>query len=948
MRYSKQILSALALFLLLNLDILSADNSISVLMRNNVAPPVKHAVNLLETELSKYNYTLKRIIRKDYPPQKGRAVYVGNIENYLNKEQAFKLGFSVPHKQESYILRIKGNKIYIFGSDEIGAMYGLYDLVEQIRWRGSMNDFPKLIKKKTETPFVKIRGVNPFLHTQALWDKNSWFYDMDFWKEYLDQLSFNRFNFLDIHAVYDLYNTDFLNFFAYFVKSDVFPQVGLSQEVCNHNLDVFKEIIRMAKDRGIKTGLMNYNFTSFIGGQPRPGQFRDDPKIALQRLNESDLEDYIRDVTAKFLRETPDLWVFGFRIGESGKRLDFFRDTFIKGIQNAGRKGMPLYSRSWLTTRRLIDKMATDYPGRLYLEIKYNGEHFGPPYQAISAGLRPWHLSYSYEEYSNLPQNFTLLWQIRFNGTHRLFQWADPQYVKRTVNTLHFAHGQGFTIEPMQAYFPWTDFSRNDGADDYYRWGFQRDWLWNRLWGRLSYNPDAGARIYLYDLEQRFGKNAAKDVLTVISNSSEVVPFIFQTHCVGVDHRAFAPEFETGNGIDHHYKPGNAKYDKGVNGFIAVPPLDSSCYMGIDEYVKTSLAGQSCTRRTPLQISRRFDELSTKIHSALSAPSLQSLTGNAEYDNYRINALILADLAAYYSEKFMAATELDFYYHSGDRGKLESALTYLECAYENWRSMSALSESYYRPFSDQLRMRTNDFTWGGQLVYLQSDIDFVNKLLSNTNENGIFSGIGHTPLRRGKPNEDLLITASLFNNIDDEQQLILHYRCGSGKKYRHKIMQYEQGLHLYRSAINRSCTKKSGKIRYYLSTELDGKEIVYPPQGAKNPITIDISADFSAPKLSHHKQFIDKQHKSVAISIEAKDKSGVKSITLFYKALPSYLNWQSISMKKTTTGCYKATVPLTTRGLMYHFAVLDVHDNGAVYPDPQIETPYFVIESWEE
>ena len=937
----------LLILFFLNIDAFAVNKVIPVLIRNNTAPSTKHAVNILKEELNNYNYNIKLIIHKDYPPVKGAAVYIGNIENYLNKELAFKHGFSVPHKQDSYILRVKGNKIYIFGSDETGTMYGVYDLVEQIRWRSSMKNFPKFIKKKTNSPYVKIRGINPFLHTQALWDENSWFFDMDFWREYLDQLSFNRFNFLDIHAVYDLYNTDFLNFFAYFVKSDQFPEVGLSPKICERNLNVFKEIVAMAKERGIKTGLMNYNFGSYIGGQPRPGRFRDDPKVTLQRLNESDLEIYIRDVTAKFLREVPDLWVFGFRIGESGKRLDFFNDTFIKGIQDAGRKGMPLYSRSWLTTRRLIDKMAADYPGKLYLEIKYNGEHFGPPYQAISGGLRPWHLSYSYEEYSDLPQNFTLLWQIRFNGTHRLYQWANPQYVKRAVQTMHFADGHGFTIEPMQAYFPWTDFSYNNAADDYYSYGFQRDWLWNRLWGRLSYNPDADPRIYLHDMQTRFGNKAANDVLNLLALSSEVIPYIFQTHCVGVDHRAFAPEFETGNGIDHHYKPGNAKYDKGINAFITVPPLDSASFMGIEEYVRAELTGKSCGRYTPLEISEHFKNLSRKIHTALEKPSLPNADENAEYANYRINALMLADLAYYYAEKFIAATDLEFYYQSGDRGRLEEALSLAESAYGYWQDMAALGETYYRPFPDQLRMRMKNYTWGSQLAYLQADIDKLNKLLSNINEGRQFTGIGHTPVRRSRLKTPVLISASLFDNVD-KTKLILHYRRRGDKKYHDKIMEFDRNFNIHRAEIGQNLTQTAGKIEYYLSAKLNGKEIFFPKKGVKNPITIDVSNDFTAPKLTHHFKKISSHPRQIKIVVKAADKSGIKSLRLFYKELPSYLEWHSVKMKAAGSGNYEATVPLNSRGLMYHFEALDAHNNGAIYPDPQIERPYFVIKAWEK
>lgn len=829
------------------------NETVNILIRNNASEVIKHGVDILRAHLTEFNTSSELYIRKDYPKVTGTSIYIGNIANYLNKELAFTNGIRVPFEDNSYVIRKSGNNIFIFGSDDVGTMYGVYDLIEQMELKKLNKLNVEVISEKTETPYVEIRGVNPFLHTQALWDKKSWFYDLEFWKEYLGQLSFNRFNFLDVHGVYDLNNTDFFNFFAYFVKSDKFQNIGLSKKECDDNLAQLKRIVKMAKERGIKVGIMNYNFGSFIGGQPRPGRFRDDPKITYERLKGEELEAYIREVTSKLLKEIPDLWIFGFRIGESGKRLDFFQDTFLKGIQQSGRIGMPLYSRSWLTTRRLIDAMAQNYPGKLYLEIKYNGEHFGPPYQAIT-GMRPWHLSYSYEEYSDRPQNFELIWQIRFNGTHRIFHWGNADYVKRTVKTLHFAYGKGFTIEPMQAYFPMNDYMHDNSKihHDYFKWGFQKDWFWNLLWGRLSYNPELNPRVWMYQFEKRFGK-AAEGVSNLFQKMSEVIPYIYQTHCVGVDHRSDAPEFETGNGIDNHYPVDDPRFDKGIDNFIKISALDSASYMSPAEYVDEYLSQNYTGRYTPIQISEKFKIMADQILKYIAAASKKSIEpGSKEYDCIKMDAEMLASLAMYYSEKFLAAVDLQFYRKAGDTEKLTSALEHMTSAYAHWESLAETGEKHYKPLLEELRMRTIAYRWKDQLPFLRADIETIKKEISN------------------------------LNDVFAERKVPEHKATG----------------------------------------------------------------DTEPPVVKHRLTDLIIPSDSVKLTAKVTDESKIKWVKVYYKEQPSYIDWRSADMKLSRNDIYEITLPLNSHGLIYYFEAFDEYLNGKNYPDPKIETPYFVIESW--
>jgi len=926
-----------------------AAESVSLMVLGKVSGPMKHGVEVLSQKLAEAGFSVTLNGEKSCPP----VIFIGVLSNSDAQMWAKKLKMNLPKKVESFAIRVRKNRIYVVGTDSVGTMYGAYDVAEQISWGPPGEKITHRVHEKTEQPFVKIRAVNPFLHTQALWNKASWFYSLDFWTKYLDQLSFNRFNLLDIHGVYDVYNTDFYNLFTYFVKSDRFPEIGSSPETCKQNVAMLNKIIALAWERGIHVGIMNYSLDSRVG-QPRPGRFRGDPRILVPRLKGKDLELYIREVTAKFLKAVPGLWTFGFRIGESGKRGGFFRDTYVAGIKDAGRTDMHLYTRSWLTTRKTVDSLASCYPGRFFVEIKYNGEHAGAPYHAIT-GPRPWHLSYSYENYTDRPQNYQIIWQVRFNGTHRIFRWGDPEFVRRTVETFHFGNGVGFTIEPMQAYFPWTDFYHNTARVNhhFFDWGFQRDWFWNVLWGRLSYNPNEDARVWMKEFERRFGPKGAKDVETIVATSSQVVPLIFQAHCLGVDHRAMAPEHEVGNGA---FRWVEDRVDLGIDEFLPVKALDSTAYSGVQEYVTEQLSGNLSGRHSPIEVSRRFKSVASRIFAAIDRANMEINPANKEYECTRMDAEALADLGLYYSEKLLAAVELEFFEQTKDWGHLKPAIAHAQRAYDYWNDLAKVTAIHYRPIVEELRMRTNDYTWAGRLPILKADIQTIlDKIYQLIESNDHYTGplkIGHTPIARATPGEPLKITATLIYwkagmKHAPRGNVWVYYRRPGEKKFAElKLWRYSPDI-TFLQTIPGEQTKGAKAFEYYLKATARGQTAFLPKDGPRHPFVIDLTNDRIPPQISYTFQKPKIPAKHVTVTAKIRDDSGVKMARVYYKQEPSYLPWKAIEMKRIGKNSYRATIPLTPHGILYHFEAIDIHGNGTKFPDTWKARPYFVIEAWD-
>lgn len=89
-------------------------------------------------------------------------------------------------------------------------------------------------------------------------------------------------------------------------------------------------------------------------------------------------------------------------------------------------------------------------------------------------------------------------------------------------------------------------------------------------------------------------------------------------------------------------------------------------------------------------------------------------------------------------------------------------------------------------------------------------------------------------------------------------------------------------------------------------------------------------------------------NKPLKIEAEVSDASGVKNVTLRYRHVNQFEDYQSIEMTKTdVSDTYEATVPSQffdgKYDVMYFVKVMDTKGNGKIYPDLEVEIPYVVV-----
>lgn len=630
---------------------------------------------------------------------------------------------------ESFAIRSEDGRIIITGADETGAMYGAMELGERVRMSGAaaLGDV-----NVTAAPFLRDRGLNVFLTLPWNYEKNDtdydpaaltdpdrwWFQNDDYWRTLLDLMARARLNWLDLHGTWDISVTDAPNLYAYFVNCPDFPAVGVSPEIKAANLARLNRVTEMAHARGIRVSLMAYE-ARLSTPHNRTPPYPNDEKTAYA---------YTRQAVETMIRGVPGLDAIGFRVGESGRGGEFFR-CYLEAVEHSGRS-IPLYTRSWVTRRAKLLPLAAA-ASDFTIEIKYNGEQWGPAYPIAGGRAAGWY-SYSFEDYLSDPgagpfkklwpgnpladggawpqEPYKIVWQVRLNGTHRIFPFNDPDWVRRSVRAMKLGTATGYTVEPINAYFPASPtYYLADPGSRWCNWIHERDALFLMSWGRLGYDPGTPPQVFEAMAHERFGARSA-EISRSWQAASRIIPTAFSAYSLGPDHRSHAPELEWGGDL---------------RAFIDREPFDSHVFMSVKELVARQATGGIDGRLTPLDAAAMLEKLRDESLALTRVPlSDVPEASRGQVRELQQSTAMLAHLADYYAARFRGAVALARSEAAQGKGAAApaGAGAFVRASLNAWRALSDSPESrFYKPFTDRLRMGTNSFHWRNELPKMEEE-----------------------------------------------------------------------------------------------------------------------------------------------------------------------------------------------------------------------------------
>jgi len=526
-------------------------------------------------------------------------------------------------------------------------------------------------------------------------------------------MAWARLNWLDLHGTWDISVTDAPNLYAYFIQSERFPKVGVSPEIKAANLRQLKKIIRLAHSRGIRVSLMAYEASFHTPHTPSP--YPD---------NEDDLYAYTREVVEKMIRQAPGLDAIGFRIGESGHGESFFK-CYSEAVKASGRD-IPLVTRSWLAHKSQVVQLAKashDFT----VEIKYNGEQWGAPYLLMGGRMVGWY-SYSFENYlsdSRTPdaarlwpgnqaagggewpeEPYKIVWQVRANGTHRIFPIYNPEGVRRSIKSMLLGTASGFVVEPVETYYPKSPGYYLANPDDAFcDWIHQRDWMYMSLWGRLGYNPDAPEDVFDAMVVDKFGQ-AGTRLAEAWKAAGRIILTAFSAFSLGPDHRNHAIELEWGGNTEN---------------YLIGKPFDSHVFKSVSEALADEATGSQDGRISPLETAALLKARAAVAERASEIP----LYSVPEGERKRLKEIITAcgqaaHLGNYYAARFLSAYRAG-QAQAGVKDAAAKSTFYMQEAVKEWSALAACS--FYKPFTERLRMHTNTFHWAQELPRIKAEAE---------------------------------------------------------------------------------------------------------------------------------------------------------------------------------------------------------------------------------
>ena len=930
----------------------SARIAVVLVIPEESAPPVRFGVEALRTVLEARGL----VVRIEPRPLSADVEIIVGEKGDPNLSQAGQDHIRVSEKGESYAISVASDKrVVVEGSDATGVMYGEFDLAEQVSAQPG-SDFVANLKPVRQSPFLEVRGVNMFLTVQDIDEPQGAFWSDEYWNTYLDILASSRYNFLDIHGPCDAVTLTFPNGFAYFVSLPDFPSVGVGRERAAKNLARFRQVIRMASDRGIKVGYMNYEASPPIGPW-KTRRFGVDERwasVPQEFLHGPQLEQYTREAVESFLRQLPELWMFGFRIGESGQPEDFYKKTYLAALAELPRS-LKIYLRTWIADPQDVRSLAASSKNPVYIEPKYNGEQLGLPYQAVLGGRR-YPPSGSFENYTNNPKNYSIIWQIRAHGTHRVFYWGSPEFARRTVRSCKLGDGVGFSMEPMEAYLPAADYLHHNPKTNhaFYKWMVEREWVWHLIWGRTAYDPDVPDQVFVNEFARRFGPQAGPLVFKALEEGSKIVPFIYAYHSVGLDHQEFAPEFETGDhapGARSRLWQGTrlVPYGGNIDDFLSVDTLDRTAMAIPKVYADDLLQGHTSGKMSPWEAANYLEAAAKTSEQRIAQAANLNPRSLQNFDCIRLDIEALAWLARYYRDRILSATHLALYERTTHHPELTQTFDYMRRAVADWDHLSEITEEHFGFVPEYIRMGVKDFRWRDEGRSLGVDLDQIDNLetafrqLSTRGQQSVT--IGHVPPPKVAPRQALKLTATLATALRDPH-VYLFYRNSGEVGYTQVELRREDEFQRTWSGEIPADQVVPGFLEYYF--EADAARV--GPYGGtierRSPYHVLVNDNNSKPILSHTPPSGPVQGGAVSLRVAVAAKSTVKAVNVYYKRLAAYYEWLKMEMQPEGGDYFRAVVPVTPEGILYYFEASDEDGNAANFPDFLERTPYFIIDSW--
>jgi hypothetical protein len=717
--------------------------------------PVQWAAGELHASLTALGVSVQRHATADQAPATGLRVVLAGAQAPAAQVVLQRAGTTVPRTAEALALVSSGTETAMLacGSDVRGLVYAITELTDRVQQSGDPVASLRQAQPLVQRPANKVRSIARCFES-AVEDK-TWFHDRAMWRDYLSMLvthRINRFNMtFGVQYNYPMEVSDVYFYFTYpflfSVPGYAVRARGLPDDERDRNLETLRfigqETVRRGLDFQVALWTHGYKFDS-----PRANYL-------IEGITGDNHASYCHDALALLLKSVPEISGITFRIhGESGipeGSYDFWKTVF-DAFPGAGRPvEIDMHAKG--VDQRTIDiALATGMPVKV--SPKYLGEHLGLPYQesairavdmpppggaddphfALSGGARKF-TRYSYADFLNEDRKHGVLFRI-WPGSQRMLLWADPVFFAGYGRYSSFCGADGVELDEPLSFKGRMGSGRADGRLAYadkslvptYDW--QKYALTYRLWGRLTYDPDAQAETWRRAFGHSFGR-AAVPAEAALGKASRILALITSAHGPSASNNSYWPEIYTNMSVVQD-ELGRPYYDTPKPPrFTTVESFDGQMFSRIDEHANSLLSDAPDARYTPVEVAQWLDALAAGAEADLHQIG-SGASDNADLRRLVIDVRIQAAIGHFFAAKLRSGVLWTLFTQTQEHEAAVAALQFYRAARTSWAQAAQEAQVYAADVSygPEPWLRGH---WRDRLPAIDADIAEMERLARDTN-----------------------------------------------------------------------------------------------------------------------------------------------------------------------------------------------------------------------
>ena len=604
------------------------------------------------------------------------------------------------------------------GADERGLMYACLDLAEQFTLHQVLDEVPE----KQAAPELLTRGLHTFLHNPE--SEQGWLYDPQFWQTYADSLAWDRYN--RFNLIYGHQSPHLIPIYT-FMLDDLdgeFPEIqikDLQPDERANNLKALQMASSAMASRGIDFFLGIWNSRPW---KTKNGVWETQPTRVSGTDDLGMLTTYTRKGFIRLMELCPDIRGIQLRMNIESGIADqrFFVQAFVPALKELRARGreIKVELRNWGLHPDTIEAFRQS-GADIVVSTKYFAEHQGMPYQPpVTRG------SYSYDSFLRKDKPFPFQWHVWNLGTHRLFNWGDPDYARRFALSCHLGDGVGFEVTPpgsQKGYSQWgyvLPGAWKDREDLPAQWDFKRYWFFHMSFGRMAYDIHTSDAVFQHQIALRTTEEAAPLVFEAYRAASQVISYLISQRMDDPNMYVW-PEIDAGGPIDHN---------------IIAPPGEETLFATAQEYGRSLVAKQTTAKLSPFDCARDLDGFAQSIEEPLTklaaAPGLEN---SLEYQTIRVDFAALAALARYQAAKSRATGYLSLFYTTGDRSFLDQAEAEAREGIRLWDDLCEETKVYY----EKLHFGPSGGHWKDNKPLVEYDLHRILRVREIFDQFGLFT-----------------------------------------------------------------------------------------------------------------------------------------------------------------------------------------------------------------